>query len=131
LVLTHQESGWTDRRVALEYLHWLSERVRGQGLCLLWDSFAAHRDEEVRAQAAATDVALKFIPTGMTDEWQPLDLRIFGSLKQRAKALFDQEWMRDPDTELTTETVIELLLQAWRAITQEEVLNAWNKLESS
>jgi hypothetical protein len=52
-------------------------------------------------------------------------------MKQRAKALFDQEWMRDSDTELTTETAIELLLQVWRAITQEEFLNAWNKLESS
>jgi hypothetical protein len=30
LVLTHHESGWTDRRVALEYLHWLSERVSGK-----------------------------------------------------------------------------------------------------
>jgi hypothetical protein len=77
------------------------------------------------------DPALKLIPSGMTDRWQPLDSRIFGSLKRRATALFDQEWMRDPDTELMTETAIELLLQAWRAITQEEVLNAWNKLESS
>lgn len=48
------------------------------------------------AQVEVDEIALEFIPSEMTVEWQPLDLRIFESLKQRAKALFDAEWMRDP-----------------------------------
>jgi hypothetical protein len=131
LVFTHQESGWTNQTVATDYLKWLSDRVKGQKLCLLWDCFSAHRDEEVREQARESQIALEFVPGGMTDEWQPLDLRIFGSLKQRAKAMFDAEWIRNDITELTPERAIALLLRAWQSVTQDEILNAWGKLNRS
>jgi hypothetical protein len=127
-VLTHQESGWTNGTVAIEYLRWVSQKLKRQRICLVWDSFSAHHDEEVCAEAEADEIALKFIPSGMTDQWQPLDLRIFGSLKARAKALFDAEWMRDPDTELSTEDAIALLLRSWQSIEQGEILKAWQKL---
>jgi hypothetical protein len=42
LVLTHHENGWTNRVVARRYLQWLSDIVKGQNLCLLWDLFSAH-----------------------------------------------------------------------------------------
>jgi transposase-like protein len=130
LVLAHQENGWTNRVVALEYLEWLSRKVKGQKLCLLWDCFSAHRDGDVRRNAEEREIALKFVPGGMTEEWQPLDLRIFGSLKQRARALFDAEWTRNPNTELSIENAIGLLIRAWGSITQEEILDAWSKLRA-
>jgi hypothetical protein len=128
LVLTHQENGWTNATVAGEYLDWLSDRIKGQNLLLLWDCFAAHRDEAVRSKAEKAHITLEFIPAGLTDEWQPLDLRIFGNLKSRARALFDDQWMRDGSAELTIATAISLLLKAWNSITQEEVLGAWEKM---
>jgi hypothetical protein len=67
----------------------------------------------------------------MTDEWPPLDPRIFGSLNQRTRTLFDDQWAREAGVELTTETAIALLLKAWDSITQEEILNAWDRLQSA
>jgi hypothetical protein len=45
-----------------------------------------------------------------------LSLRIFGSLKQSAKALFDAQWLRDPMTELIPQAAITLLLRAGQSI---------------
>jgi hypothetical protein len=87
----------------------------------------ARRD---RREAGGLDIAVECIPSGMTDEWSPLDLRIFGSLKQRARAMFDDQWAREDGVELTQETAIALLLKAWDSITQEEILNARDKLRS-
>jgi hypothetical protein len=128
LVLTHEENGWTNAAVAIEYLQWLSDGVKGQELFLLWDCFSAHRDEEVKAKASDSRITLQLIPAGMTNEWQPLDLRIFGSLKMRARELFDEQWMRDESVELTVATAITVLLKAWASVTQDEVLGAWDKV---
>jgi hypothetical protein len=131
LVIAHQENGWTNGTVAIEFMHWISNRVRGQQFRIIWDSHSAHRDEDVRREAGGLDIAVEYIPSGMTDEWQPLDLRIFGSLKQRARAMFDDQWAREDVVELTTETAIALLLKAWDSITQVEFLNAWDKLRNA
>jgi hypothetical protein len=97
----------------------------------------SHRSREeadarmYRREAGGRDIAAECIPSGMTDEWQPLDLRIFGSLKQRARALFDDQWAKEDGVELTRQTAIARLLKAWDSITQEEILNAWDKLRNA
>jgi hypothetical protein len=85
LVLTHQENGWANRVVARRYLQWLSDIVKSQTLCFLSDLFFVHHEEEAKRKAKEVHIAHEFIPAGLTDEWQPLDLRIFGSLKMRAR----------------------------------------------
>jgi hypothetical protein len=125
-VLTYHENGWADRIVANRYLDWLSDLAERQHLCLVWDCFSAHRDDLVKSRAEGKDITLEFIPAGLTDEWQPLDLRIFGSLKMQARALFDDEWIRDDSVELIVAKAIQLLFRAWESITQEEILEAWN-----
>jgi hypothetical protein len=51
----------------------------------------------------------EFIPAGLTDESHPLDLRIFGSLQMRERALFDDEWIRGYLVELIGAREIQLL----------------------
>jgi hypothetical protein len=45
----------------------------------------------------------------------------------RARALFDDEWIRDDSVELTVARAIQLFLRVWESITREEILKAWNK----
>jgi hypothetical protein len=128
LVFTHQENGWTNRIVASRYMDWLSDLVKGQRPCLPWDCFSPHRDNLVKSRAEGKRITLEFISAGLTEEWQPLDLRIFGSLKMQARGLFDDEWTRDDSVEFTVAKAIQLLLRAWESIMQEEILEAWNKI---
>jgi hypothetical protein len=94
----------------------------------LWDLFSGQHEQEVKRKAEEVDIALEFIPAGLTGEWQPLNLRIFGSLKMFAQGLFDDQWLRDESIELIVATSIALILKAWESITQKEILGAWNKI---
>jgi hypothetical protein len=94
----------------------------------LWDLFSAHPDEEVKRKAEEVHIALEFIPAGLTGKWQPLDLRIFESLKMRTQGLFDDQLLREESIELTVATSIALLLKAWESIRQKETIGAWNKI---
>jgi hypothetical protein len=65
----------------------------------------------------------------MADRYQPLDRRVFKSLKPRARARFDDRWTRNPGLELTLVDAIEILLGVWAPIPQGEILDAWADLD--
>ena len=77
------------RQMSRRYLDWLHKWNGGDHKYLLWDLHSSHRSDQVKEHSRTCEVTLQFIPAGMTDHWQPLDYRIFGELKQRAKARFD------------------------------------------
>lgn len=92
-------------------------------VCVLWDLYAAHRDRKVKKNSP---VHLEWIPAGLTDQFQPLDRRIFGSLKSSARARMDTWLRRHSLTEMDWTIPIKLLLEAWAGITEEEVKKAWS-----
>jgi hypothetical protein len=63
----HSESGWTTSETFCRYLRWLrDENYRNEGpLWLIFDSYSAHRTEDVRNVAAGYAIELLFIPPGM------------------------------------------------------------------
>jgi hypothetical protein len=127
LLVTHSESGWMDKKVAEEYISWL--RLRNSGpLALLWDVFAAHRDADVKDKAQEEEITVSFIPAGQTDEWQPLDRRIFGNLKQRAVRRWNRQFVVQKDPELSVNLALVNLMEAWESIGEDEVQEAWEHL---
>jgi hypothetical protein len=124
LVLTHQPNGWTNALVASDYFPWPRSRIQREPIVVLWDQFSAHRDQGVKERAQELGIELVFIPAGMTGEYQPLDRRIFGSLKARTRAQFDRHSM-SADEELTMSASIRIFLDAWRCVGDEEVLELW------
>jgi hypothetical protein len=129
LMVCHQISGWTDKVISKTVLRWVSERNNNAPKCLLWDVYSAHREEGVKGYAARKGTKLIYIPPGMTDEYQPLDRRVFGSLKARARARFDEQWIRNPGTAITLESAIEILLEVWKSMPQDEIIDAWSRLD--
>ena len=133
LVLTHSRNGWTDTEIAKQYLRWLHQRNNDAHKYLIWDVFAAHRASDVRAFAQEQSIQLSFIPSGMTGEYQPLDYRVFGVLKQRAKERFDRAvilaMLRGETYEPTLSDAVSTLLDVWGSLSQEIVLDAWACLE--
>jgi hypothetical protein len=121
LILCHQISGWTDKVVAKTVLRWVTERTRSGRNCLLWDTSSAHRDQAVKEYTAQKGLKLVFIPPGMTDKYQPLDRRVFGSLKSRARARFDNLWIQHPGKALSLIDAIAILLDVWETTSQEEI----------
>jgi hypothetical protein len=103
LLLCHQRSGWTDVNIA----------------------------KAVKSYAPTRQTKLVYIPAATTDRHQPLDRHIFGNLKNRARASFEALWIRDPGYELNLLGAIEILLNVWDAIGQDEILEAWSEPSSS
>lgn len=123
LIVSHQVNGWTDAAVAGEYLRWLRGRYGSDELVLIWDVFISHRCDEVKTLAEELGIRLEFIPPGATGNCQPLDRRIFGNLKSRARARFDAFWAIDHDPSM--EDSIAMMLESWASIDQFEVLDAF------
>ena len=82
--------------------------------------------------AAEHQVGLLYVPSRQIGEWHPLDFRIFGSLKQRAKARFDAavtaKLIQNENFEFDINDALVMLLEVWKLITQDEVLNSWSHL---
>ena len=71
---------------------------------------------------------LETIPAGLTDEYQPLDRRIYGSLKARAKARYDVWLRRHTMEEMDWDVAVEILMDAWASVTEKDVKSAWSHL---
>ena len=95
-------------------------------MCLLiWDVYAAHRSQVIKDKANELNIELLYIPAGATSLYQPLDIRIFGELKSRARQKFEHLAFRKKNREITYEESIKILLESWEAISQESILSSW------
>jgi hypothetical protein len=74
----------------------------------------------------ALGIRVEFIPPGATGHCQPLDRRVFGILKQRAKARFDRRNLDSRPDEFRIAESIGILIECWDSISQEQVLSAWD-----
>ena len=73
-----------------------------------------------------------YIPAGQTGAWQPLDYRIFGSLKARARAEFDQHHvsvLEGNEECINWERAISVLLDCWEQVSNEEIIESWANLD--
>ena len=97
-------------------------------LHVVWDLHSSHRDQELRDWATANDIGLTFVPAGQTDEWQPLDRKLFGSLKKRAQKRLEDMMADCEFVSMDIVDAIVILLESWELITPEEVERAWDAL---
>ena len=85
-----------------------------------------------RNMLKTTASQLQFIASGQTDKWQPLDFRIFGSLKSRANALFSRMNVVRPngnDASVNWQLAVIILVLFLYEIPTNEVLNAWSQID--
>lgn len=128
----HSPSGWSTRDVMLKYLEVLRAQfpADNQGveprIHLILDMYAAHRMEDIRAAAEDLNIELHFIPPGMTDEFQPLDRRVFGCLKASGKAAFRKLYRTNPEQKFTTQSAVECLVKAWGNLSDKVLTEAWD-----
>ena len=67
---------------------------------------------------------LHFIPPGMTDEFQPLDRKIFGIVKAYAKRLYR---MRIKKTgKISKKDACQDMIQAWENIDEIPIFESWD-----
>jgi hypothetical protein len=126
-VVHHTKRGWATEKSIMKYMEWLHGEISDGCPCaLILDIYPTHRTGRVRATAQENDVELLFVPAGGTARFQPMDRRVFGELKARARAEFGRRrWLADGD-EIGYDASIDVLTRCWNAIPAENIEKAWN-----
>jgi hypothetical protein len=135
----HSPSGWQTEGTFSDYLRQLSACHGGRPFHLILDKYAAHRTNQVQALAADLGITMHLIPASCTDQLQPLDRRIFGILKAKARAKFYNAIGNDPgkvferqrNMERTKIEAVQDMVAAWEELSEDHVLSAWDIYEGA
>ena len=130
LTIDYSRTGWSDREVMTRYLAWLRQLAGNRLINVMWDVHASHRHADVRDWASAHSVGLTFIPAGQTGTWQPLDRRLFGSLKARATRILNESMIDESFEDHDMNRAISVLVQAWQEMGREEIRHAWSHFDA-
>ena len=124
----HTPNGWMDAESFKRYLMLLRERCfqDDEIVFLIVDCYPAHCEQSVKETAEALNIELLYIPPGMTDKCQPLDRRIFGALKQKAKKYIYQKMSESPEQKIGMLGAVQVLVACWEGITLDLVHDAWS-----
>ena len=93
---------------------------------LIVDCYPSHCEQSVKETAQALNIELLYVPPGMTDKCQPLDRRIFGALKQKAKKHIYQKMSENPGEKIGMAGAVRILVACWEGITPDLVHDAWS-----
>ena len=125
LFIDHTPSGWSTCDFAKRYLDFLSDRVKGRSVYLIWDLHSSHRKDSVIEHARERNIHLSFVPAGQTSYWQPLDRKVFGALKKKALKHFTKTMDGE---RYTMNDAILTLVKVWNKIKPEKIRSAWGHL---
>jgi hypothetical protein len=62
----------------------------GQLFWLILDCYSVHRSEDIKKSVEKIGIKVLFIPAGMADAYQPLDLSVFGVMKASGRRMYRQ-----------------------------------------
>ena len=129
LIFAHTESGWSNEEILIQYLEWIHEKCNKEPCALVWDIFPAHQAECVVTKAKELKIELLFVPAGGTSQYQPLDVKVFGELKSRARKKFEHLAFEKQTRNITYEESISILVESWLSISQENIEEAWKIIQ--
>jgi hypothetical protein len=120
------ENGWATEKLIVEYLQWLHAEIAGGHPCvLILYVYPTYRTEVGSAAAEECDIELRSMRAGGTNEYQPLDYRIFGELKSRVKAETTRLMAIRSAVNIDHDQNVGILVRYWNAISGENIRRAW------
>jgi hypothetical protein len=126
IIMKHTESGWATENLTVEYLQGLHTEIADRRpYVLILDVYPTHRTDAVVAAAEECHVKRRFVTAGGTSEYQPLDYRIFGELKSRARAEIARLVSPGGGGDIEHGQSVTILERRWNAIQEENIQKAW------
>ena len=101
---------------------WLNKKA-----CLLLDQHPSHTTKFVKDYALSKNIELIYIQKGYTYKYQPLDVGINGIIKQKSKAIWRKEKIKNTELKITNADGIKHLLTAISELTEEVIKKSFIK----
>jgi hypothetical protein len=95
---------------------------------LLLDKFSAHCSEEVLKTAAELNIELIFIPAGLTNELQPLDVGINSVLKSKHSAMYRRNLLHNRGQKYKPEHALRDMIRLSHLLDPSVILKSWSKV---
>ena len=124
---TYSNNGWVNNGIMKIALETIYNNTNGKESVLLLDQFPVHISDFFKDEAKKRNIELIYIPKGLTSKYQPLDVLINGILKQKAKKLWRQEIVKDPNIKITNADAIKHFLKAKEDITSKIITRSFDK----
>ena len=120
----HSSGGNTDDSAMEFYLRCYSRWMKGKKCALVLDRYASHVSDNTQNVADSLGIKLIYIPTSATDEYQPLDKRVFGILKSMASSAFDDKVFEEQNA-FTKQEAADLFVTLWKRLSYHAIMSAW------
>ena len=124
------KNGWTDQELFNGWLqnHFLKHAVQGRPLMLLIDGHSSHYDPESIRFAKENSVIIFCLPPHTTHEAQPLNVSLFGPLKQHWQEVCHQFLQSSQGKVVSKLNFSQLFSQAWmKTITAENICSGFRR----
>ena len=101
----HTLSGWTTTESWKNYLKWLrNERIpiipgtsyyeQKNRIYLISDNYGVHKAKDIIDYAVNLNIDLIFVPKGLTQIFQPLDIKIFETVKAQQRGIMNERILK-------------------------------------
>lgn len=127
IIGTYSNNGWVNNGIMKIILTNIYNITKGKKCALLLDQYPAHNNDFIVDEANKLNINLIYIPKGMTSKLQPLDISINGILKERAKKLWKQERIKNPNKLITASDGIKHVITVINEIKKETIINSFKK----
>ena len=123
---TYSNNGWVNCGIIKVALEQIYKITKGKQSVLLLDQYPSHVNEFIKNEANDRNIKLIYVPKGLTYKYQPLDVMINGILKQKAKKLWREEIVNNPDIRITNSDAVKHFIKAKNDITSEIIKKSFD-----
>ena len=123
---TYSNNGWVNCGIIKVALEQIYKITKGKQSVLLLDQYPSHVNEFIKNEANDRNIKLIYVPKGLTYKYQPLDVMINGILKQKAKKLWREEIVNNPDIRITNSDAVKNFIKAKNDITSEIIKKSFD-----
>lgn len=126
------QNAWMTEEVMIEWINVVlmpfAYRRGTHRICLILDSFAVHRQDNVRMLLRDNGIAIIYIPGGMTAELQPLDVGVNAPFKHYIhEAMINNTTFEQSTASEKRHHISRSVSFAFSSITEDTVINSFNR----
>lgn len=128
---TYTNKGWADEKCIIIILNQIAAITKGKESLLLMDQYKSHMTDKVKKYAKTKRINILYIPIGMTNKYQPLDVKINGILKNKATKSYSKFIALNPNNVYTHANCLNDLLINKKEIKKSTIQGSFNCLTRS